>query len=206
MTVSHQHIGGVGYLAGLSYNIAQVMAEVVCATADRTITASYPLAMWETDTNPIIAGREYLGTPKLYAEIPDLEEDGDGSRFCCSEYGTPLFSGTARNMQPLTGEKFEQMRAAMGEIRTLTWKYIPGPDRSVDANYPITFRQQVDFEEISVGIGEVIWNAPTQEQAPISWRIAATLSQLPIVRYLPAIGGHGPARLLRSSVERLPLP
>jgi hypothetical protein len=98
------------------------------------------------------------------------------------------------------------MREAMGTLRALTWKYIPGPNGTVDANYPISYTQEVDFDELLMGTGEVEWASPTAEQAPISWRIPAVLSQLPVRRYLPAVGGSGPARLLRSTVERLPLP
>jgi len=57
-----------------------------------------------------------------------------------------------------------------------------------------------------VGTGEVEWACPTAEQAPISWQIPPVLARLPVLRYLPVIGGNGPARLLRSTVERLPLP
>jgi acetoacetate decarboxylase len=206
VTVSYQHIGGVEYLAGRDYKIAQAMAEVIYEAAGRSITAVYPLAMWETDTNPIIAGREFLGTPKLYGEIPDIEQGPDAWRFSCSEYGALLFSGAVRDMKPLSGEKFTQMREAMGTLRALTWKYIPGPNGTVDANYPISYTQEVDFDELLMGTGEVEWASPTAEQAPISWRIPAVLSQLPVRRYLPAVGGSGPARLLRSTVERLPLP
>ena len=206
VSVSYQHIGGVEYLAGRSYKIAQAMAEVVYEAAGRSITAIYPLAMWESDTNPIIAGREFLGTPKLYGEIPDIETGPDAWRFTCSEYGALLFSGTVRNMKPLSGEKFAQLRAAMGTLRVLTWKYIPGPDGTIDANYPITYSQEVDFDELLVGTGEVEWACPTAEQAPISWQIPPVLARLPVLRYLPVIGGNGPARLLRSTVERLPLP
>ena len=206
VTVSYQHIGGVEYLAGRNYKIAQVMAEVMYEGHGRSITAIYPLAMWETDTNPIIAGREFLGTPKLFGEIPDLDKDDDAWRFSCSEYGSMLLSGTVRDMKPLTGEKFEALRDSLRTLRMMTWKYIPGPNDSADASYPICYSQEVDLDEILVGTGEVAWGTPSFEQAPISWHIPAALSKLPVVRYLPVLGGRGPARLLRSTLERLPWP
>lgn len=206
VTVSYQHICGVEYLAGRDYKIAQAMAEVMYEAHGRSITAIYPLAMWETDTNPIIAGREFLGTPKLYGEIPDLEKGEDAWRFSCSEYGSLLLSGEVRDMKPVTGEKLDTMKDMLRTGHALTWKYIPGPNGTVDASYPIYYRQEVDIEALCLGKGEVTWGTPTAEEAPIGWQIPAALARLPIHRYLPAMSGHGPARLLRSTVERLPLP
>ncbi len=203
VTVSQQMIGGVDYLGGRSYNIAQVMADVVYEHSGRVLRGSFPLAVWETDTIPIVAGRELLGTPKLYGCIPDLAKDESGWTFECAEYGSVLLRGRATGMTPVNGDRFSRMREAMRELRTLTWKYVPGPGGAVDADYPLTFTQEVEFDQIWIGSGEVAWGEPTSADAPISAPIIAALRRLPIKEYLPALAGEGPAKLLRSQLERL---
>jgi acetoacetate decarboxylase len=206
VTVSQQMIGGVDYLGGRSYNIAQVMADVVYEYSGRLLRGSYPLGVWETDTIPIVAGRELLGTPKLYGCIPDLSKDESGWTFECAEYGAELLRGRATGMAPVNADRFSRMRESMRKIRTLAWKYVPGPGGTADADYPLTFTQEVDFDQIWLGAGEVTWGEPSFAEAPISAAIISTLRRLPIREYLPALAGEGPAKLLRSELERLPCP
>ena len=207
VTVSEQMIGGVDYLAGRSYNIAQVMADVVYEYSGRRLRGSFPLGVWETDTNPIIAGREYLGSPKLYGCIPDISKDESGWSFECAEYGSVLLRGRATGMTPVIGDRFSRMRDSMREIRTLAWKYVPGPGGTADADYPLTYTQEVDCDKIWLGgPGEVTWGEPSFAEAPMSAAIISALRRLPINEYLPALAGEGPAKLLRSGLERLPFP
>lgn len=66
------------WLAGRGYNTWGVYANnVICNRADPPIKASYLLVLFESFSDPITTGREELGWPKVWAELPDGRlEDG----------------------------------------------------------------------------------------------------------------------------------
>lgn len=66
------------WLAGRGYNTWGIYANnIVCNRVDPPVTASYLLVLFESFTDPITTGREELGFPKVWAELPDGKlEDG----------------------------------------------------------------------------------------------------------------------------------
>ena len=203
ITVSQQVLKGVDYLGGRGYNIVNVIVDAVYRGPRETIRAPYTLAVWETDTNAITAGRELLGTPKLYGCIPDMIEDSSGWSFSCSEYDGLLLSARATGMQPIEGEAFEKLKKSLSKTVNLGWKYIPGPGGTADVDYPVKFFQLLEFSAMWSGHGEVTWGRPSLCQSPISARIIERLRELPIVKYLPAFAARGTAHFPRAWAERL---
>lgn len=60
------------WLAGRGYNTLGVyLNDIVCNRVEPAITASYMAVLFENFTDPITTGREELGFPKVYAEIPN---------------------------------------------------------------------------------------------------------------------------------------
>lgn len=60
------------WLAGRGYNTLGVyLNDIVCKRIEPAITASYMAVLFENLTDPITTGREELGFPKVYAEIPN---------------------------------------------------------------------------------------------------------------------------------------
>ncbi len=204
VTVTHQQLCGVDYLAGRQYNVVAVTAGVVYRGPNETINAPVHLALWENDANSIVAGREFLGNPKLFAHIPDAVPHGTGVSFHCREYEGLLLSGRTFDMQPLEGERLQKAAAGVARTPTLGWKYIPAPGGGVDADYPVRVETELELAAMAIGQGEVTWGDPAWEAAPISARIIKRLRQLPIVEYKRAVTLSGPARLCRGAAARLP--
>ncbi len=206
VTVTHQQLCGIDFLAGRQYNVAQVLVGVTYRNGETVFNAPVHLAIWENDANSVIAGREFLGNPKLYARIPDLVPQATGAAFSCHEYDGFLLSGRTYDMQPLEGERLAKARQAMTRTTTFGWKYISGPGGVVDADYPVKVETQVDVAWMSSGRGEIAWGDPTWEQAPISSRIIARLRQIPMLEYKRSVSLGGPAKLFRGAAVRLPWP
>ncbi|GAK67996.1 acetoacetate decarboxylase [Moesziomyces antarcticus] len=72
------------WLAGRGYNTLGVyLNDIVCNRVQPAITASYMAVLFENFTDPITTGREELGFPKVYAEIPNAivsQKEGVESR------------------------------------------------------------------------------------------------------------------------------
>jgi len=204
ITVSQRTLKGVDYTKGRGYNILSVNVGVVYRGPHETVNGSHTLAVWENDTNAIIAGREFLGVPKLYGRIPDLiAHDGVWS-FSCHEYDGLLVSGKASGMKPILGEKFEAIKKLASPMVALEWKYIPGPGGVADVDYPVKYSQGMDIQTMYSGRGEISWGEPTAQQSPISARIIERLRALPIIEYRPALLTRGPSFLHRAETRRLP--
>jgi hypothetical protein len=63
----------IRWLAGRSYSVVTVTTEVV----RDGVSGRFKLVLWENLADPIITGREELGYPKMYAEIPDIVRERD---------------------------------------------------------------------------------------------------------------------------------
>ncbi len=61
----------IGWLAGRSYNIVRVTVPVTFRHERELLHASFMPVLWESLADPILTGRDELGHPKLWAEIPD---------------------------------------------------------------------------------------------------------------------------------------
>jgi len=71
VTIYCQVCRQVDFMAGRGYNIVGVnLSAVFAGKKDRSVW-NFAAVLWENDIIPIITGRELLGAPKLYADIPD---------------------------------------------------------------------------------------------------------------------------------------
>ena len=84
VTVYRQVGRGVDFMAGGGYNITGINLAAVFNGKKDNVAGLYSAVLWENATFPILIGRKLLGTPTLYAEIPDQWLEGNNWRFYCS--------------------------------------------------------------------------------------------------------------------------
>ncbi len=138
VTVFFQQCKSVSFMAGRSYNIVGVLVNSIFNGRKDHIESAYAVTVWENDFHPILLGREVLGIPKLFADIPDATLHPDGAwRFNCSNYGVTLLEAEITNTEIADGELLELVKKASRQSVMLGWKYIPtlNPGES-DASYP----------------------------------------------------------------------
>lgn len=195
---------GVEFLAGGSYNIVQVVLPAVFKGKRDNIIGSYEAAIWESDTYCCILGRELLGVPKLYANIPEPQIEGNNRVFHCSEYGHKLVEGRMENMVPATDPMLKQAQQQMGRVYLLGWKYIPKANMvGADVSNPVATPIANNIQQLWVGEGKHKFFETAWEETPISAQIMKGLQSLKVKEYMPAMITRGSQDLLISEARTI---
>jgi hypothetical protein len=175
----------VDWMAGRDYHIVRAAIEVERVIDGENVRALYSLVVWENDSRPVIAGREYLGLAKITGEIPPHEYADDRASFELYEYGTRCLRVDVSDIVQVEQAEVDHINATRGDTITFGWKYIPGPGNTVDADYPVKMVSRGQLHSMAYGKSAVTWDHPTWEQCPFAHRIIETLSALPVLEVLP---------------------
>lgn len=203
VTISSSMNIGVDHMGGRQYNVVRVMTDVVARANDGALfTAPYHLVIWESETAPIIAGREFQGYAKVAAQIPDHEMTEDGGSFHLLDYGTSLLRGRVHSATPAAPEAIAQLSAK--PALAVGWKYIPGPGNVADVDYPTRLIAYREVFSMHYGVGEIDYGSPQWQESPVSARIIEALRSLPVVEMKRAVVSEARSRLARDEVERIP--
>ena len=203
VTVAHMAYHGVDYLGGRGYNEIVISVSAGYADGQEQIDAAFAIVLWVDQVAALIAGREYMGLPKLPGLIPDLDVQGDKARFCCLEYDALLLEGTADHLEPLPADKLAKVNARAGEVRTFGWKYIAAPGRGADLDYPVLNVMRWDYKKAWSGSGALTFHTPSYQAAPMSSAALAAVSALPQLSPCRLFFGTGSAVIDRTVTRRL---
>ncbi len=108
VTVSAVYQGGLAWLAGRGYNLILVALPVVHeGKSGRTVGGFLPV-VWENMAEPILVGRETLGWPKIYADLPPVRRLNDSAECLAAWHG---FTFAELNVTGLGALTPEQLRA-----------------------------------------------------------------------------------------------
>lgn len=178
----------IPWLAGRGYNILSMLIPVRHTAADGNVTdGQYQAVLWENLGDPIITGREQLGHPKLYAQLPPprvlngtihLQASWEGFKFadlsltCKEEAGADLLA---------------QLRDDAG-AGTIGHKYIPrsGSWDEADADY-LTLTPAIGISNLrdpqpppSVrrGTGSIRFAVPEWQDMPTQYHVVRQLAAL----------------------------
>jgi acetoacetate decarboxylase len=113
VSVWAQYCQEVSFLAGFGYNIVGVNFGAVWNGKKETRTGAFSAVLWENDFYPIMYGREHLGAPKLWGDIPDVQvnKDGDAGGRVCFRHE----AGARRNLEN-DGCQFQSRQLVLLEI------------------------------------------------------------------------------------------
>ena len=188
------------WLAGRGYGILNVEVPVTYTGRNEIINGAFCPVLFEGLPDAILTGREEIGFPKLFADIPDLEIDLEkaiaGGR--ASWFGFEFFNIALQGLTEVSGDKC--LPGPGGA--TLFYKYMPrtGPQGSggCDIAYattsqplpgaagdtsPIKF-SDANFRKWKGDGGSVKWNRATFEQLPTTFHVVNGLADLEILDYL----------------------
>jgi acetoacetate decarboxylase len=203
VTFMHQALHNVDYMRGRGYNLLNVAVTATFDGADGHLEAPFPLVIWESNTMPIISGRELHGNPKIYGEVSELREGDEEVGFEVAEYGAPLVSGRVSALREAPPDRVERTNARAGDACFFGWKHIPTADGGVDLDYPTLIRGSSRFERMWTGQGELTLHAPSVDEAPYSSAVVTALAELPRIEERRGFYGVGAARLFRDRTVRL---
>lgn len=204
VTVTYTRMVNMKWMGGRNYNIVNVGANVGCIAGDEPFDGRYTLAIWESDCAPVLAGREYMGSPKLIADIPDVDVFATEFAFRCHEYDAPLIEATIRDMRAMTAEELAPIVESGREVVGLNWKYIPGLDGEPDVSYPTALYMQFTYERGARGQGDVTFASPTDAEAPYSAKILRALGKVPLLEHVDTVSLYSSySYLFRDRTRRL---
>ncbi len=87
LTVEVKNIRNIAWLAGRGYSVATVSTGVRWLGGGAAQDGRLKLVLWENMADPIITGREELGYPKVFGDIPDIAESHGEARGAVSWSG-----------------------------------------------------------------------------------------------------------------------
>lgn len=174
----------IGWLAGRGYNIIMVRIPARW-DGEEQIAGHFVPVVWENMADPILTGREELGWPKIFADIP--QPDDTGSRL----------SGVAR------WDSFEFLRFAAEDLKhasvpnmtpepMMFRKYIPrtGEWGTADVDQMTVVEPGPPTAEIrscQVGSGRFSFVPARWEDMPTQYPIVNALAALPLRDFGPAV-------------------
>jgi hypothetical protein len=189
----------LGWLAGRGYNWAEVLFPAVYHGAHDVVEGDFVSVMWESLAEPIMPGREELGLPKLFADIPPLRSDASGTVMEASWDG---FRFLETRLDGLDLQPWPSDREATAEIthlglggdtgrQRLYYKYIPrtGDWGKADAAYATASApSNYDMKVLETwrGTGTVTFTRSRWEDLPTFSHISNALADLPVREYMGA--------------------
>jgi hypothetical protein len=207
VTIGYTRMVNMDWMGGRNYNIVSIGASVVCTASEEDRVGRYTLAIWESDAAPVLAGREYMGSPKLHATIPDVDISAPEFTFSCHEYDALLVEGSLHGMRELTAEELAPFTKAGSNSVGFNWKYVPGLGDEPDVDYPTALYMSTPYDRGWRGQGSVHFGTPTDQEAPYSARITRVLAKLPLLELKDAVALHSSgSSLFRDRTHRLDRP
>jgi hypothetical protein len=180
VTVAVGYHSGIAWLAGRSYNTFGVYIPATHCGSVRT-DGSFNAVLWENLTDPILTGRDELGIPKIYAEIPPLAVSGINAYVARASWLGFEFARLELRLQapaegepeapvyPILGYKYVPKTGALGEADCEYAIAVPGDDPS---------RRVIDCWE---GSGSVTFFEAAWRDLPTQSHIVNKLAALPIL-------------------------
>lgn len=200
VTVSLSYFDNLYWLAGRGYGIVLVDFPVTYTGKSETIAGTFCPVLWEGTPEAIMTGREELGFPKLFGDIPALSWDrqrgtAEGQ---ASWFGFKFLEIEAQGLAEASGDK--KLPGAGGP--QMFYKYMPrtsiGGKEGKDVAYvttslpppgaagdpsPIKFGD-ANFKKWVGKQGRVSWHRATFQQLPTTFHVVNGLADIEIVEYV----------------------
>ncbi|QCI13501.1 acetoacetate decarboxylase [Pseudomonas putida] len=200
--VSLAYFNNLYWLAGRGYGILNVEVPAVYTGKSERIEGAFCPVLFEGIPDAIMTGREELGFPKLFAEIPKLAINHQAGTAGgeASWFDFRFFQMELQGLKETHGDK--KLPGPGGAA--LFYKYLPRtgssgsggcdvayvttsqplPDAEGDSS-PIKF-SDANFRKWTAEAGSVAWNRATFEQLPTTFHIINGLADLENLEFLGA--------------------
>lgn len=191
----------IPWLAGRGYNILSLMIPVTHrGESGDAVDGVFTAVMWENLGDPIITGREQLGHPKLYAQLPDPRRWNDRIFIRASWQDFTFAEMELSCDEPAAPEVVSQLGASVGS-GIICHKYIPrsGQWDVADADYltlsPVpgmsNTRDPQPPPTVRTGTGGIRFNVPQWQDMPSQYHIVQKLAALEQCEQLDAFTMEG---------------
>jgi acetoacetate decarboxylase len=206
VTVLFNDNNGVDFMAGGGYRLAAISVAAQYDGEVGHLDGDYVLVMPESDTLPVITGREWLGMPKIFANVSSIRMmDGGHLRCEASLWGHLLFG---IDIAPPLKAQNAIVRKAASIQSTKTpafgYKYIASLDGPPDADYPTIMWNDVSINELWLGKGgEFYLGMPTEQDVGDFKPLIEALRSLPVRKVNQTVHWRGSMVLRNDKNGRL---
>lgn len=200
VAVSAAYFHDLYWLAGRSYGIVIVDFPVVYQGKTERIKGAFCAVMWEGLPDAILTGREELGFPKLFADMPEFERTGDSATAQASWLNHTFLN---IGVQQLKEDPNAQPRVPGFDGPPLYYKYMPrtgvagtGGADTIYVTTPLPSpggtgdESPVKFEGFKFrrwsGTGSLSWNRATFKQLPTTFHVINGLADLTVGEVIDA--------------------
>lgn len=202
-----QYIGNPEWLAGRSYNTLGVGIPASYQGKEDTVDGDLLLVLWEGIADAVTTGREEIGFPKVYGDIPDAQCIGDDIICRASWDGCEFFT---LKLSQLTVASEEAIPDSFLSPGILSYKYVPktGAPGVPDAEYAVftpADTPNFQLEEVKLGQATTIgFRQSTWEELPTLVHIVNALAELRLGECSEAVvlKSHGTKDLSDSRILR----
>ena len=169
----------IGWLAGRGYNILMVRIPARWRGNDEVVGHFVPV-VWESMADPILTGREELGWPKIFADIPTPVEEDDTWRAHAAWEGFRFLEMNADGFAPATELPPAQPM--------MFHKYVPRTGEWGEAEVDYFTVSSSDGPAAQVrsalqGSGRFSFSRATWEDMPTQYPIVNALAALPLEQF-----------------------
>jgi hypothetical protein len=189
VSIDFAYIKAIPWLAGRGYNLCLVSWPGVFRGDRDTATGRFAAVLFESFADPIITGRDELGHPKIYCEIP--EPRIQNARHVCSlSWQGYEFVHAEVDLSAAAPVPAVTADDPFHPPHWLQWKYIPGtpPEAGPDASYatispdPLAAHHYpgIKVDSALCGPGTLQFSTARWEDLPTLYHVANGLAALPM--------------------------
>ena len=172
----------IQWLAGRGYNVLSFSFPCHFRGARDDVTAQFKAVLWEGLPDPVVSGREDLGFPKLWCELPDPRFLDGRHSFEANWQGFRLFEAEFAE-----GEDVQELPPVPGEAPcsgTICHKYMPrtGARGQADIDQLVCWPQfeARNVARVNIGKGSFRFNRARWEDLPTMHHVVNALADLPV--------------------------
>lgn len=204
LNITYSQNREISRLAGGRYNIVAVTANARYNGQKDELTGEYALVLWENLTEPILAGREALGIPKIHGDIEDHRIFNGIWRTRLSKNGSAILDLGASNVDEYDPDKLKTLRESAENHRLLGWKYIPNENRTAPLiSYATVLPSKSVVHEAWSAQGDFDWHMQAWKNNPTQSHIVNALASLPAGEIESCTITHSSKTLLSGKARRL---
>jgi acetoacetate decarboxylase len=184
VTVEFHYMTDIDWLAGRGYTMIHVWWPAGFTGARDRADGRFLAVMWENLADPIISGREEVGHPKLYAEIPELLVANSTYRCAASWMGFMFLDVEVVLSDNAASAAQETPRPLDG---TLMLKYLPrteawGEPDVCQVTFTPAANPDLTIERMEKGNGVVRFHSAKWAELPTLQHVVNALAALPILQ------------------------
>ena len=205
VNVQYNDCRGVNWMSHGEYRIVQFGVPVRYLGNDEGLTGIYPLVLWEDKAEPILAGREDFGQPKMFADI-SVERRWEDHWFVRASYeGTTFVKLDFWDKEAAGADEIAIRNNATRRVNAFGWRYIPSVRGGGAAlSHAVLYPSEAHVDTLWHAEAKITWTEYDWWENIIQARIILGLSSLPILKVGNALRSRGRCILVNSEARALP--